>query len=104
MTDIFLRLNDDWSLGADSLQWILYRRRERKGHVGWRPIRFIASNKLDLMQVLRETRCSPSDQALRSLNQLPETFREWRMMVRSRSAVGHRNSIPETHHLVQPTS
>jgi hypothetical protein len=50
---IFLWLNDRFALGADSLQWILYKSRAKigppmdapLGSRDWNPICFVSSNK-----------------------------------------------------------
>ena len=64
----------DWALGADSLQWILYRRRA-KGE--WRAVSFVGSTREVLARCMGETGCSGEDRA-RLLDGLPPTFNQWR--------------------------
>lgn len=59
-SEIFLRLGDDGALGADDLQWILYKRvlpvpmGAPLRNNDWRPISFISSTKAILMRCIRE--------------------------------------------------
>jgi hypothetical protein len=71
---ILLRINDDWALTADGLQWVLQRR--RKGAQGWRPVSFVSTTKAVLARCLRE-RGVPADDAQRALDCLPDTFQKW---------------------------
>lgn len=59
MTNIVIRLCDDWALGYDNQQWIVYKRRQRQGKTAWRPRSFIASKKLVLLRVITELGVSP---------------------------------------------
>jgi len=70
----------DWALGADSLQWILYRRRSKtKG--GWYPVSFVASTKSILERCMREQRQNGLDEdtARNLLAGLPDTFEVWNL-------------------------
>jgi len=77
MTNIVIRLCDDWALGYDNQQWIVYKRRQQQGKTAWRPMSFIASKKLVLLRVIAELGCVPTADAQRDLDQLPDTFRAW---------------------------
>src|SRR4029450_5918918 len=71
MTDsIFLRLDSKFALGADDLQWILYKSRRkdpspldsplRLGRGGeWQPVSFVRSTKDILLRCMREKGCKP---------------------------------------------
>jgi hypothetical protein len=76
-----MRINDDWQLGADRLQWILQRRRTGAG--GWRDMAFVSSTKEILARCMKE-KGVPSDDAKRALDRLPDTFKQW---VASRSGL-----------------
>jgi len=69
-------VSGDWALGADNLQWILYRR--MKGSpTPWRAVSFVASTRVILERCMREKGCSqPQREAL--LAGLPPTFDQWR--------------------------
>jgi hypothetical protein len=76
MSERQFAVSGDWALGADSLQWILYRRRSRvKG--GWSAVSFVASTRDVLERCMREKGCSSEDRA-RLLDGLPSTFDQWR--------------------------
>ena len=77
MSSVFLHLSEDWALGHDHNQWILYKRREKQGFIAWRPVAFIATNKLVLHRVVKDLGCCPTANAQRLLDQLPDTFSEW---------------------------
>jgi hypothetical protein len=76
---IFLRLNEDFALGADSLQWILYRRHSRKGCDGWEGVSFVRSTKAILLRCIREKGCFPDGTAATALDALPDTFDAWKL-------------------------
>jgi hypothetical protein len=53
---IFLRLGDRLALGADDLQWILYKSsRKKSGGLNWAPISFVSSTKTILERCIRES-------------------------------------------------
>lgn len=66
-----------WALGADELQWIVLRRRNKRTQTGWKPVSFIASNKTTLRRVLREKGVRLDAKAERQLDALDENFLEW---------------------------
>jgi len=71
----------DWALGADVLQWVLYRE--------GRALSFVSSEKDILARCMREKGC-PEREQLILLAGLPATFatfREWRQAI-SRSPEG----------------
>jgi hypothetical protein len=64
-----------WALGADNLQWILYRQKsQRQG--GWAALSFVRSTWVILARCMHEKDCPPAD-AQRLLDGLPSTFDEW---------------------------
>jgi len=65
-------MSGDWALGADSLQWILYRRHS-KGADKWDPLSFVSSTRQILERCLSEKSCPPADAAA-LLSSLPDTF------------------------------
>jgi hypothetical protein len=82
---IFLRLNDRLALGADDLQWILYRSRRVVApdlSIGnWQPIAFVSSSRDILARCVRESGFG-DDTALSAVTQsasvtAPEPELEW---------------------------
>jgi hypothetical protein len=84
MERIFLRLGSDCALGADDLQWILYRRSYRKplsdalNGKNWRACSFVRSEKAILLRCIREKELPVSVEGERALGGLPSTFDEWK--------------------------
>jgi hypothetical protein len=85
---IFLRMNQKFALGADDLQWILYKscRKEPSpieahlvfGRGGeWEPVSFVSSTKEILFRCMREADCKPCEEAQVALERYPDTFRDW---------------------------
>lgn len=81
---VFLRLSDKFALGADDLQWILYRGRHKQIAAGaplkqrdWDAISFVSSTK-DILHRCREKGCIPSAEALSVLAGYPSTFKAWK--------------------------
>jgi hypothetical protein len=76
---IFLRLNDNFALGADELQWILYKRHPRKGGPdSWDGISFVRSTKALLLRCMREKGCFLDGTAATAVAALPDTFDAWK--------------------------
>jgi hypothetical protein len=69
--DRLFATSGEWALGADNLQWVLYR---RIGD-GWRAMSFVSSTRDILERCMREKGC-PDRAGL--LAGLPPTFRQWR--------------------------
>ena len=74
MSERQFAVSGDWALGADSLQWILYRRRA-KGE--WRAVSFGGSTREVLARCMGEKGCPDVDRAV-LLDGLPPTFDQWR--------------------------
>jgi hypothetical protein len=85
---IFLRLNEKFALGADDLQWGLYKSRRKEPSPldsnlvfgrgsEWEPVSFISSIKEILFRCMREKGCNPCDEAQVALERYPDTFRDW---------------------------
>jgi hypothetical protein len=74
---IFLRLGDSGALGADGLQWILYRRASRKiprapwQGFDWNAVSFIRSTKTILERCIREKGLDLSAESRAALDSLP---------------------------------
>jgi hypothetical protein len=75
MTESLFRISGDWALGADEVQWIIYRRHRQKDRDTWDGIKFIRSTKQHL--AYRLTLLAPANDARRLLDGLPETFNDW---------------------------
>src|SRR5215472_2783016 len=75
--------SNDWAIGADSLQWILYKRRS-KARGGWYGVSFVASTRTILERCMREKGCSELDRAV-LLAGLPATFDDWRKSLQTPS-------------------
>ena len=71
-----------WALGADKLQWILYRRRS-KTNGGWSPVSFVATTRDILARCMREKGCGDDTSVL--LAGMPQTFDQWKIMHQSKS-------------------
>lgn len=81
MTDrIFLRLNDDWSLGYDDLHWIVCRVYFKRDTARFLPVSFIGSTRAVLYRVIRENGIEPTPEAQVALDAMPDTFREWLLL------------------------
>lgn len=87
---IFLRLNDNFALGADSLQWILYKAKRSASDVAnvrdWRAISFVRSTKDILLRCMREKGCETCPEAQLALDRIPVTFDAWKAAEPSPSA------------------
>lgn len=73
MTERIFATSGKWAVGADNLQWILYRRYEG----GWRPISFVRSEQSILERCMREDGCPDLHREV-LLAGLPSTFDEWK--------------------------
>lgn len=86
---IFLRIDDSHALGADDLQWILYRARTAEPPDSlkpslWRPISFVSSSKGTLERCMRESGIH-ADIAALAVNGLPPTFDDWKRLYPAKS-------------------
>ena len=90
----FLRLNGDWALAYDRLQWIVQRRRGKPGRAQWRPVSFVATNRRVLLRILRENGVEPTPEAQAALETLPETFRGF-LTLFLEVPVPEQKSVPE---------
>jgi hypothetical protein len=71
-----IAVSGKWALGADDLQWILYRRRS-EANGGWKALSFVSSTRGVLERCMREADCLDEDRAVLVAG-LPPTFNEWR--------------------------
>ena len=83
MTDRIFATHGDWAVGADELQWILYRRRSRRLG-GWTGVWFVRSTRDILAMGMRE-RGADDDTARLLLAGLPDTFDQWNRAASARS-------------------
>jgi hypothetical protein len=66
-----------WALGYDERQWMVMKGRQKNGKQIWRPVSFVASTKLVLERVIGEHGITLTPAAQKSLDQLPERFKQW---------------------------
>ncbi len=89
----FLRLSEKWALAFDKNQWIVQRGKalgKKGGECRWAAVSFVASNKADLLRVLREKGAEIDPAAREYIDAMPDTFREWiSMPPERRFKVGH---------------
>src|ERR1700746_2568008 len=69
-------VSGDWAVGADSFQWILYRRSSKRTGQ-WQPISFVGSTRAILERCMREKGCPAGCQGILLAGLLP-TFDQWR--------------------------
>ena len=74
MTDQIFVTAGDWSVGADELQWILFR---RKGRESWRGVSYVRSTRDILARCMREKGTDAATAQL-LLSGLPDTFDQWK--------------------------
>ena len=87
----FLRLNEKWALGYDSLQWIIQKRESAKGKPEqWRGVSFISSDRDILVLTLREMGIVPDLGKMEEVLALPYTFKEWYAQHRTEEDVAGR--------------
>lgn len=70
-------VSGNWAVGADDLQWILYRRLRKNGELGWRAVSFVRSKRSILERCMHEKGCLEDDRAI-LLAGLPPTFDQWK--------------------------
>ena len=76
MSERQFAVSGDWALGADSLQWILYRRASKRTGQ-WQAVSFVASTRVILERCMGEKGCPAACQLI-LLAGLPPTFDQWR--------------------------
>lgn len=77
---LFLRLSEDWALGHDDLQWIVYRVYFKRDTARFLPVSFIGSTRAVLHRVIRENGIELTPEAEVALDSIPNTFREWLLL------------------------
>ena len=82
MADRVFKEVGGWAVGADEVQWILYRRRNTKLNIGWVPLSFVSSDRDILARCMRDKGVE-ADTAVQLLEGLPDTFREWKTLRRA---------------------
>jgi hypothetical protein len=80
---IIFELSDRAALGADDLQWILYRatgtKRCRTPMDAWKGVSFVRSTKSILLRCVREKALEVSPTGCAYLSALQDTFAEWKL-------------------------
>jgi hypothetical protein len=84
MSERQFAVSGDWALGADSLQWILYRRVNRKSGSDWNAVSFVGSTREVLARCMREKGC-PEPVRTVLLDGLPPTSDQWRETLQTTS-------------------
>jgi len=75
-----------WALGADNLQWILYRFKKSRT-APWEATSFVSSERAILERCMRDKDVPDEDRAV-LLAGLPPTFKEWKQAAQSLERVG----------------
>jgi hypothetical protein len=86
---IFLRLGENGALGADDLQWILYRSRRTMPpgmdtpliQRDWVGVSFVRSTRARLEACISEKGIQPTAEGQAALDALPATFDAWKRSV-----------------------
>jgi hypothetical protein len=76
MSERQFAISGNWALGADRLQWILYRRNKGSKTVPWVGTSFVSSTRAILERCMREKGVPEDDRAV-LLAGLPPTFDQW---------------------------
>jgi len=74
---IFLHLSEGWALGADRQQWMICRKKTRKGETIWNPESFIGGKLAVLRRVIAEKGITLTPAATSALAAFPDSFRAW---------------------------
>jgi hypothetical protein len=77
MTDRVVRIEGDWALLSDGIQWMLAKRHHRPKGDTWDPVSFVRSTRDVLARCMREKGLQPGT-AIILLEGLPSTFDEWK--------------------------
>jgi hypothetical protein len=88
--DFALALNNDWRIGADSLQWMLQKRVVTGGKTVWVSQHFIAQHKSGLMRAIKRYGFEVSPEGMAAFDALPDTFREFHAVYNTRSGRGRK--------------
>ena len=77
MSERQFAVSGDRALGADALQWVLYKLWVHHKHgPQWRGISFVSSTRTVLERCMREKGCSELQRTI-LLTGLPQSFEEW---------------------------
>ena len=91
MTEKFLIQLDagrKWALGADAMQWIIYRVNTSNGDEVLQGRSFVNSDQDLLRRCLREYDVNLTDEAVAAMAELPHTFREFKEKFNPKSGKG----------------
>jgi hypothetical protein len=107
---IFLRLSDKYALGADDLQWIVYRSRRKVPSPLDEPLKYGRGSEWEAVSFVRSTkeillaRCGQitCDEAQVALAGYPSTFDAWKGVVPLRSAAPRPIQSSDTQRLGSP--
>jgi len=86
MTERRFMVSGNWALGADNLQWILYRAKKSRT-APWVGVSFVSSERSILERCMRTYDVPGQDRAV-LLAGLPPTFKEWKQAAKSLEPVG----------------
>jgi hypothetical protein len=75
-TDKRFRVSGRWALASDGAQWVI----QRKDGSRWHSLKFVHTTRDILARCMRETEM-PYHDMLTLLDDLPDTFDDWRGMV-----------------------
>jgi len=81
MTERQFAVSGRWALGADNLQWILYRAQKSRT-APWVGVSFVSSERAILERCMGEQGVPEDDTAV-LLAGLPSTFKEWKQPAQS---------------------
>ena len=73
---MIIKTAGNWALGADSLQWILYRN-DNRASGRWTGVSFVHSTRQVLERCMREKGVEAAE-ARELLSGLPDTFDAWK--------------------------
>src|SRR5262249_24754253 len=86
---IFLRLGPDAELGADDLQWILYK--------AGKPVSFIGATKAVLLPCILVTGIAAHAEGMAALDTLPDSYEAWKSDPTRRGSPGALEPRPIDH-------
>ncbi len=75
---VLFHLCDEWAVGWNDQQWIVYRVYFKHDAERFLPVSFIGGTKKTLLRIIDETGVVPTPQSQVALDALPDTFKEFR--------------------------
>jgi hypothetical protein len=89
-------IDDYWAIGADPHQWIIKRKVSSKSKDVWVGKSFIASTKQHLLKNLKEKGAIITPDVQIKLDELPDSFAEFKYKYKIRSKKGRKKTIINT--------